>query len=121
MSSVWDMILQWGSTKKASIELPVATRHRRDLTEKLLKAMFNQNTHTHTLANKSRSLRLWQFAIKIWKLTEFHTRDDGSPTKDGSSVRRPVTFELEKSACKLWKLGKVEIYKKNFKHKKSSI
>ena len=48
MSSVWDMILQWGSTIKVSIELPVATRHRRDMTEKLLKATFNPNTHTHT-------------------------------------------------------------------------
>ena len=47
MSSVWDIILQWGSTIKVSIELPVATRHRRDMTEKLLKATLNQNTHTH--------------------------------------------------------------------------
>ena len=31
-----------------SIELPVATRHRRDMTEKLLKAMLNPNTQTHT-------------------------------------------------------------------------
>ena len=30
-----------------SIELPVATRHRRDMTEKLLKATLNPNTHTH--------------------------------------------------------------------------
>ena len=28
------------------IELPVATRHRRDMTGKLLKAALNQNTHT---------------------------------------------------------------------------
>ena len=48
MSSVWDMILQWGSTIKVSIELPVATRHRSDMTEKLLKATLNPNTHTHT-------------------------------------------------------------------------
>ena len=33
MSSAWDMILQWRSTIKVSIELPVATRHRRDMTE----------------------------------------------------------------------------------------
>ena len=46
MSSVWDMILQWGSTIKVSIELPVATRHRRDMTEKLLKAALNPNSHT---------------------------------------------------------------------------
>ena len=49
MSSVWDTILQWGSTIKVSIEqLPVATRHSRDMTEKLLKATLNPNTHTHT-------------------------------------------------------------------------
>ena len=47
MSSVWDMILKRGSTIKVSIELPVATRHRRDMTEKLLKATLNPNTHTH--------------------------------------------------------------------------
>ena len=33
---------------KVSIELPVATRHRRDMTEKLLKATLNPHTHTHT-------------------------------------------------------------------------
>ena len=47
MSSVWDMILQWGSTIKVSIVLPVASRHRRDMTEKLLKTTLNPNTHTH--------------------------------------------------------------------------
>ena len=47
MPSVWDMILQCGSTIKVSIELPITTRHSRDMTEKLLKAMFNPNTHTH--------------------------------------------------------------------------
>ena len=31
---------------QARIELPVATRHRRDMTGKLLKAALNQNTHT---------------------------------------------------------------------------
>ena len=43
MSSVWGMIFQWGSTIKVSIELAVATRHHRDMTEKLLKAMLNPN------------------------------------------------------------------------------
>ena len=46
MSSVWDMILQGGSTIKVSIELPVATRQRRDMTEKLLKATLIPNTRT---------------------------------------------------------------------------
>ena len=31
---------------QARIELPIATRHRRDMTEKLLKAALTQNTHT---------------------------------------------------------------------------
>ena len=43
MSSVWGMILQGGSTIKVSIELPVATRHRSDMNEKLLKATLNPN------------------------------------------------------------------------------
>ena len=47
MPSVWDMILQWGSTIKVSVELPAATSHRHDMTEKLLKATLNPNTHTH--------------------------------------------------------------------------
>ena len=38
------MILQSGSTIKVIIELPVATRHRRDTAEKLLKATLNSNT-----------------------------------------------------------------------------
>ena len=32
---------------KMSTEFPVATRHRRDMTEKLLKASLNYNTNTH--------------------------------------------------------------------------
>ena len=43
MSSVWGMILQWGSTIKVNIELHVATRHCHDMTEKLLKATLHQN------------------------------------------------------------------------------
>ena len=43
MSSVWGMIRQWRSTIKVSTELPVATRHRRDMTEQLLKATLNPN------------------------------------------------------------------------------
>ena len=31
---------------QARIELSIATRHRRDMTGKLLKAVLNQNTHT---------------------------------------------------------------------------
>ena len=39
-------ILQWGSTINVSTGLAVATRHRRDMTEKLLKATLNQNIYT---------------------------------------------------------------------------
>ena len=45
MSSVWGMILQRGNTIKVSLELPVATRHRLDMTEKLLKATLNPNNN----------------------------------------------------------------------------
>ena len=41
--SVWGMIFQWGSTLKVSIELPVTSRHRRDMTERLLKATLSPN------------------------------------------------------------------------------
>ena len=40
MSSVWGMALQCRNTIKVSI---FATRHRRDMTEKLLKATLNPN------------------------------------------------------------------------------
>ena len=46
MSSVGGMILQRGSTVKLSIEVPASTRHRRDITEKLLKVTLNQNKQT---------------------------------------------------------------------------
>ena len=47
MTSVWSMILQRGRTIKVSIELPVTTRHPRDMTERLLKATLYLN-HTHS-------------------------------------------------------------------------
>ena len=39
-----------------STELPLTTRHRRDMTEKLLKATLNPNTHTHTTRNQVASV-----------------------------------------------------------------
>ena len=46
--SVWGMIFQWGSTLKVSIELPVTSRHHRDMTERLLNAMLSPNqTNNH--------------------------------------------------------------------------
>ena len=51
MSSVRGMLLQGGSTIKVSIERPVATRHRRDMTEKLLKVTLNPNKQQHIIRN----------------------------------------------------------------------
>ena len=31
------------------------------------------------------------FAIKVWNLTKFRTRDGGSPTKDGSPIKKTTT------------------------------
>ena len=41
MSSVWGMIRQLGRTIIVCIGLPVSIRHRRDMTETLLKATLN--------------------------------------------------------------------------------
>ena len=42
MSSVWG-IFQCGSTLKVSIELPATSRHRRGMTERLLKVTLSWN------------------------------------------------------------------------------
>ena len=52
MSSVLGMILQWESTSKVSIALPVSTRHCRDMTEKLLKATLILNKQQHQLEDE---------------------------------------------------------------------
>ena len=38
ISCHWGVIFQWGSTLKVSIELPITSRHRRNMTERLLKS-----------------------------------------------------------------------------------
>ena len=54
MSSVWGMILQWDSTIKVSTELPVTSRHHRDMTEKLLKVTLNpKKTTTNKIIHRS--------------------------------------------------------------------
>ena len=60
------MILQWGSTIKVSIELPVTTRHRRDMTEKLLKATLNPNSHTHTRPSATIFPKTDTVALALW-------------------------------------------------------
>ena len=63
MSSVWGMKLLCGSTVKVSIELPVATRHCRDMTEKWLKVTLNQNKQK----NKQTETFLLKHALLILK------------------------------------------------------
>ena len=41
--SVWGVIFQWGNTLQVSIELPAISRHRRDMTERLLKVTLSPN------------------------------------------------------------------------------
>ena len=57
MSRVWGMMLQWGSTMKVSIELPIATRNRHDMAEKLLKVTSNLNKQEQQLCS---SFQVWQ-------------------------------------------------------------
>ena len=59
------MILQRGSTIKVSIELPVATRHRRDMTEILLKATLNPNSHTQLILPQNFFIYFYQSQIFI--------------------------------------------------------
>ena len=47
------------------------------------------------------------FAIKVWKLTKFRTRDGGSPTKDGSPIKKTTTTHVMKTKkflmnCAFW-------------------
>ena len=42
------------SSVKESIKLPTTTRHRRDITEKLLKAMLNNNSNLSVSCSTSR-------------------------------------------------------------------
>ena len=67
MSSVWGMILQWRNTIKVSTELPVATRHRRDMTEKLLKATLKGKKKVQEESQAEVAANLWyQEEEKKW-------------------------------------------------------
>ena len=79
------MILQRGSTIKLSIEHPVATRHRRDMTAKLLKATLNPNKQ------QQHSPR-WQF-----NSTHLYTRISVSSAGfDGTNVYLLTIFPFNK-------------------------
>ena len=65
MSSVWGIILHWGSTIKVSTEHPVATRHHCDMTEKLLKVMLNLIKQQQPCM---RDIRSWWGCSNKWHL-----------------------------------------------------
>ena len=48
---------------KVSIEFPVATRHCRDMTEKLIKAMLNRNKQTDHTNQMSQAMRKSVYVI----------------------------------------------------------
>ena len=70
MSSVWGMILQWYSTIKVSIELPAAIRHRRHMTEKLLKATLNPDKQQQP--QKKKTIVSWLSACALLYLMPFY-------------------------------------------------
>ena len=58
------MILQSASTIKVSTELPVASRHRRDITKKLLKATLNPNKQQQQQQQQHRSIEMLVLKLK---------------------------------------------------------
>ena len=48
---------------KVSTELPVTTGHRRDVTERLLKATLNPELHTHTHTSQNLVMRRAYFSL----------------------------------------------------------
>ena len=75
MSSVWGMILQWGGTIKLRIEIPVATRHRRDMTEKVLKATLNNNYIAFSQFWSTLTAALWVSRFVLSDDLYFQERD----------------------------------------------
>ena len=103
MSSVWGMILQWGSTIKVSIELPVATRHRRDMIEELLKATLNQNKQqklriimviTDICVLYFMILLLLTFSCSMWS--------ELPHDKSNKMTVRPVKTQVSLKICPVW-------------------
>ena len=72
--SVWGVIFQWGSTLKVSIELPATSRHRRDITKRLLKAMLSPNQTKPSDVCTESSLGTFQRA-KDAKFLHVHNKD----------------------------------------------
>ena len=112
------MILQcqWGSTIKVSIELPVATRHGHDMTEKLLKVTLNPNKQQQKGKQEQSDLGLpfvfrpktWNHYgvicfswiiysillknIHIWARTWQHQQSDCAPSEDSDQPGHPPSL-----------------------------
>ena len=70
--SVWGVIFQWGSTLKVSIELPATSRHRRDMTERLLKATLspNQSNQMWLVESPCRGIGSWLLCFLAYLSTK---------------------------------------------------
>ena len=90
------MILQWGGTKKVSTELPVATRHRRDMTEKLLKATLNPNKQQQQQPFCFlRTVRQLNMNRIVTKPTKWHVR--------------PAKTQISLGICPFWSVFTVRL------------
>ena len=100
--SVWGVIFQWGSTLEVSIELPATSRHRRDLTERLLKATLSPNqTNKASFAHHEQNQQMtnwWQFSYFSQKIG----------IEDLCKLYPKVTFCM---SCEAWLSGEKIIRK----------
>ena len=88
--SVLAVIFQWGSTLKVSIELPATSRHRRDMTERLLKATLspNQSNQMWLVESPCRGIGSWLLCFLAYLSTKCSWWAIVS-SQCPSSVRRP--------------------------------
>ena len=104
MSSVWGMILQWHNTIKISTEHPVATRHRRDMTEKLLKATLKPEQTTTT--KQGMCSLYWSFSLykpdaEVWSTRFVQLSALGSWDSGFESLLRHIFHLTERCTRRL--------------------
>ena len=68
MSSVWEMIVLLDSTLKRSNELPASSRHRPDMTERLLKGTLSRNKTNKQTNLRNRFIKMYSVCT-IFDLT----------------------------------------------------
>ena len=112
MSSVWGMILQWGSTVKVGIELPVAARHRREMSEKSLKSWFPRSDAVWNLfiltpgfiVGRPETFRIWcSFCWTETKLFAMGATAQQNQQNDlCAQLRRRCPGWSESSLCTQW-------------------